>query len=414
MHFLTIDDFDVNGKTILLRTDLNSGLDNNNEPIDNIRIKYHSKTIEELSNKGAKVVIMTHQGRVNNNDFICLEKHAKLIEKHIGKNVKYIDDIFGSYAKKEIQSMKNGDVLLLENIRFSAEETSVKKEHHLSHMVKQLTPILDYYVNDSFAVNHRSHVSLVGFPQVLPSFAGRILKKELDVLTNVLKNPKRPSVLCLGGVKVEDSMKVIEQMMSCDTTDKVLTGGLVGMVFLAANGDYIGNATHKVLVEKKADLEIKHAKKLLKKYHNKIIMPVDFAVDVEGRRVEIPFSALPSDYPLLDIGQDTIYLYKKIIYNTATIICNGPMGVFEKKGFETGTVELFKVMEKSKAFTILGGGDSAIAAEKFKMLDKMNHVSTGGGAFILFISGKKLPAIDALITSAKKYNPLITRLTHKN
>ncbi|RLG13445.1 MAG: phosphoglycerate kinase [Candidatus Nanohalarchaeota archaeon] len=412
MHFLTIDDFEVDGKTILVRTDLNSGLDENKEPKDNIRIKYHSGTIKELSDKGAKVVVMTHQGRVNSRDFICLEKHAKLLENHTEKDVKYIDDIFGSYAKNTIKSMKKGDIVLLENVRFSAEETSVDKDSHLSHMVKQLAPILDYYVNDSFAANHRNHVSLVGFPQVLPSFAGRILQKELDVLTKVLDNPKRPSVLCLGGAKVDDSIKVIEQMLFNNSTDRVLTTGLVAMVFLAANGDYIGNATHKVLVEKKADLEIKYAKKLLKKYRDKIIMPVDFAVEVEGRRVEIPFSALPSDYPLLDIGQDTIELYKNIIHNAATVLCNGPAGVFEKEGFETGTVELFRAMEKSKAFSVLGGGDSAIAAERLGMLDKIDHVSTGGGAFILFISGKNLPAVDALINSAKKYGSLITRVTN--
>ncbi|MCK5039675.1 MAG: phosphoglycerate kinase [Candidatus Aenigmarchaeota archaeon] len=411
MHFLTIDDFEVDGKTILVRTDINSGVDENKEPVDNIRIKHHSKTIKELSDKGAKVVILAHQGRLNGDDFIRLEKHAELLSKHIEKDVKYIDDIFGSYAKKSIKEMEKGDIILLENVRFSVEETAVKKDHHKTHMVRELSGLFDYYVNDSFAVNHREHVSLIGFPAVLPSFAGRILQKELEVLTKLMENPQRPSVLCLGGGKVDDSIMVIEKMLSNDAVDTVLTSGLVSMVFLAANGDYIGNATHSVLVDKKADLEIKSAKKILKKYKDKIVMPIDFAIEVEGKRVEIPFSALPSDYPILDIGKKTIKLYKEIIDGAGTVVGNGPAGVFEKEQFALGTEELFHAMHESKAFAVIGGGDSSIAAEKMGLLDKMDHFSTGGGAFILYISGKSLPGVDALVNSAKKYSTLITRVS---
>ncbi|OYT34394.1 MAG: phosphoglycerate kinase [Candidatus Aenigmarchaeota archaeon ex4484_52] len=409
MNFLKIDDFNVSGKTILVRVDLNSSLNENKEPQDNIKIKYNSITIKQLSDLGAKVVVMSHQGRAGDDDLISMEKHAKLLSKHTEKEIKYIDDIFGTYAKNSIKSMKNGDIILLENVRFNAEENLLKENQHKTHLVSQLSPLLDYYVNDAFAVNHRTNASLIGFPEVLPSFAGRILQRELEVLTKIMNNPKRPSVLLLGGAKTNDSIKVIKQMLFSNAADIVLTSGLVSLLFLVADGVNIGNATHNILI-KKSNKDIKLAKKILEKFKNKILMPLDFAICVDNKRIELPISNLPIDYPILDIGEKTIKKYKDIILNAGNVIANGPAGVFEKKQFEKGTQELFEAMHKSKAFDVFGGGHTALALEKFGLLEKSSHVSTGGGAFILYISGEKLPGVNALINSAKKHHRLITRI----
>ncbi|MFH1127104.1 MAG: phosphoglycerate kinase [archaeon] len=409
MQFLKMDDFEVSGKTILVRTDLNSPLDENNQIIDNIRIKRHSETIRELSDKGARVVVMAHQGRAGDSDLTRLDAHARALSKHVGKMVTYIDDIFGTHAKNSIKGLRDGDIILLENVRFNAEETGLKENHHEAHMVRELRPLIDYYVNDAFAASHRAHVSLVGFPEVIPSFAGRVLQKELEILSKVSKNPERPAILSVGGSKIDDTMKVTEQILSAGACDKVLTSGLVGLVFLVASGEELGETTYNLLVKKKADLEIPRAKRLLAKYGNKIEMPVDVAICVNDNRIEMPVRNLPSDFPILDIGKETIKKYKSILNEAATIVGNGPAGMFEKKGFEKGTYELLKAMHECKAFTVLGGGHLALAAEQMDLLDKLAHVSTGGGAYILFMAGERLPAVDALVNAAQKQTPLIVR-----
>ena len=409
MQFLKMDDFEVKGKTVLVRTDLNSPLDENGNLMDNIRIKRHAETIGELSDKGAKVVVMAHQGRAGDSDFTNMEKHAETLSRHLKKPVTYVDDIFGTHAKKSIRGLSEGDIILLENVRFNAEETSVDERHHETHMVRELTPLLDYYVNDAFAAAHRSQVSLMGFTEVLPSFAGRVMQKELEILSRVSKNPDRPAILAVGGSKIDDSMKVMERMLFTNACDKVLTSGLMGLVFMVARGDEVGEATHATLVKKKADLEIPLAKKLLAKYASKIEVPVDLAICVNDKRIEIPSSSLPTDFPIFDIGEKTIKRYRQIIHEAATIVGNGPAGMFEKSGFDKGTNELLKAMHESKAFTVVGGGHLALAAEQAGYLDKLAHVSTGGGAYILFMSGEKLPAVDALVNSAEKQSPLIVR-----
>lgn len=409
MQFLKMDDFDVKGKTVLIRTDLNSPLDENGNLLDNIRIKRHAETIGELSEKGAKVVIMAHQGRAGDSDFIRLEKHAETLSKHLKKAVTYVDDIFGSHAKKSIMNMVEGDIILLENVRFNAEETAVEENHHEAHMVRELTPLLDYYVNDAFAAAHRAQVSLMGFPEVLPSFAGRVMQKELEILSKVSKNPDRPSILAVGGSKIDDSMKVMERMLLTNACDKVLTSGLMGLVFMIARGDEVGETTYNTLVKKKADLEIPLAKKLLAKYGSKIEIPTDLAICVNDKRIEISASSLPTDFPILDIGEKTIKRYRSIIMEAATIVGNGPAGMFEKSGFDKGTNELLKAMHESRAFAVVGGGHLALAAEQAGYLGKLAHVSTGGGAYILFMSGEKLPAVDALVNAAQKQAPLIVR-----
>ncbi|MCK5476331.1 MAG: phosphoglycerate kinase [Candidatus Aenigmarchaeota archaeon] len=410
MHFLTIDDFDVNNKTILVRTDLNSPMDENNQIIDNIRLKRHSKTIKELSDKGAKVVVMSHQGRAGDSDLTRLNKHADLLSKHIGKNVKYIDDIFGTYAKESIKSLKKGEIILLENIRFHSEETQMKENQHNSHVVKELSPLIDYFVNDAFAAAHRAQVSLVGFSEVLPCFAGRVMQREFEILSKVSKKPDRPSLLAVGGSKIDDTMKVVKQLLKSESCDKIITSGLVGLVFLVADGKDIGDSTYATIVKKKADLQIPLAKRLLEEYKDKIELPVDLAICVNGNRVEIPVEKLPTDFPIFDIGEKTIEKYAPFIKKAATIIGNGPAGMFEKEGFDKGTKELLKEINKSNAYTVLGGGHLALAAEQMGFLEKVAHVSTGGGAYILYMAGEELPAVNALVNSAQNQTPLIMRL----
>ena len=414
MQFLKMDDFDVRGKTVLVRTDLNSPMDENNEIIDNIRIRRHSETIRELADKGAKVVVMAHQGRAGDSDLIRLDKHAEALSKHVQKNVVYVDDLFGTHAKNCIKGLNDGDIILLENVRFNAEETTRKDDPHEAHMVRELAPLIDYYVNDAFAAAHRSHVSLVGFSEVVPSFAGRVLQKELEILSKVSKMPERPSVLAVGGSKIDDTMKVIERMLDANACDKVITSGLVGIVFIVAKGEDVGETTYNTLVKKKADLEIPRAKRLLARYESKIEVPIDVAICVNDKRIEMRTANLTTDFPILDIGDKTIRKYKGILDEAATVVGNGPAGMFEKKGFELGTYELLKAMHECKAFTVLGGGHLALAAEHMGLLDKVAHVSTGGGAYILFMAGERLPAVDALVNAAQKRAPLIVRSRYNN
>jgi phosphoglycerate kinase len=397
--FLTLDDTDVKNKIVLIRIDINSPYDQSTKKIfDNERIREHAKTIKELANKKAKVVILAHQGRKGDPDFISLDQHAQLLSKHIGKKVEFIKDVIGKKAKEKIQSLKPGEILLLDNVRLLDDETEEKtaEEHSNSQLVKNLAPLADIFVNDAFSAAHRSHASVVGFTRVLPSYAGRVMEKEIIASEQAL-NPEHPTVYVLGGAKPEDCLGIMKYMLQKKTLDIALTCGVVGELFLLAKGYHLGKATMDFL-EKKGFMKFaEDAKNLLEKYGNKIEMPIDVAVDENAKRKEIPVENLPVNSQLMDIGSDTLKNYEQFFKKAKTIVVKGPAGVYEKSGFEIGTKKILENIAKAKCFSLICGGDTTVAMEKLGIdKTKFSYVSIAGGALITYLSGKPMPGIESL------------------
>ncbi|NPA61993.1 MAG: phosphoglycerate kinase [Methanococci archaeon] len=411
--FLTLDDFNFEDKRVVLRVDINCPIDPNTEEIlDDKRIREIKNTIIELINKGAKVVILAHQSRPGKKDFTTLKNHAKVLSKVIGKDVNYVDEVIGSTAREAIVNMKNGDVVLLENIRFYSEEVLSEwkkwenitpKKQAETNLIKRLSPLFDYFVNDAFAAAHRAQPSLVGFSYYMPMIAGRLMEKEVSVLSKVLENPEKPCVYVLGGAKADDSIRVMKNVLENGTADKILTSGIVANIFLIAMGYDLG-VNLKIIENLGLIDQIDIAKKLLDKFGEKIEVPIDVAINVNDERVEEDLSKDKKVSGLInDIGEKTIKHYQEIIKNAKTIVANGPAGVFEKEAFAKGTEELLKAIAVSNGFSVIGGGHLSAAAELFELASQIDHVSTGGGATLDFLAGEKLPVIEMLKESYKKY-----------
>lgn len=395
--FFTLDDFDVKNKTVLVRVDINSPLDPKTlEIIDVTRMEACAPTIIELSEREAKVVVLAHQGRPGDWDFVPLDKHAKAMSGILGRDVRYVDDIFGQKAKDAIRAMKPGDVVMLGNVRGYKDETAKKSSEELSRcdMVRELSSLADYFVNDAFAAAHRAQTSLVGFPYVLPSMAGRLMEKELKTLNRVFENPERPTLFFFGGAKFDDAITMIEKLKKRGIADHIALVGMAGEAFVAARGVNLGG-TMELL---KGNFE--GAKKLI---DNSILLPVDFAYAEDGRRIEVSVGDLPIDEIVYDIGQESIDLFTDYIKKAKTIVVSGPAGKFEDELFVKGTKELFEAVTESKAFSLAGGGHTTAALEKLGLKERFSYVSTGGGALEAFMLGEELPAVKALEQSYERF-----------
>jgi phosphoglycerate kinase len=398
VDFKTIDDFDVKGKRVLVRIDINSAVDPSTGIIlDDSRIKAHTQTIEELSNKGAKVILLSHQSRPGKNDFTTLEQHADKLSDSLGQYVKYIDSIFSSVAIQAIENLADGEILLLENVRFFSEESLNRspEQQSKSVLVNTLSPHIDIFINDAFATAHRSHVSLVGFTKVIPSAAGRLMEKEVRIITQSLKNAEKPCIFILGGVKADDSIEVAENVLMNKTADFILTTGLVANIFLCGAGFNIGKINEDFIENKGYFHLIDKTKELLKKYGDKIVMPMDLAIEENSKRIDTDIENIPNK-PVFDIGIKTIENYDEKIKNAKTIFANGPAGVFENPNFAVGTDDILNAIAKSSAFTVIGGGHIGAAAISMGFSDQLDHISSGGGASISLLAGKKLVAVEAL------------------
>jgi phosphoglycerate kinase len=397
LDFYTIDDFDMDDKTVLLRVDVNSPVDpNTGHLLDETRIRLHSETIAEISRKGAKTVILAHQSRPGKKDFTTLKQHAEALSQILGRPVKYVDDIFGSNARGFISGMRKGDILLLENVRFYSEEI-LKRDPELqskTHIVKKLLPLVDYFINDAFAASHRSQPSLVGFAVKLPSGAGRIMERELKALYSAMDNAEKPCVYVLGGVKVDDSIMVMENVLSNGSADYILTTGLVANIFLWGAGFNIRKKNREFIKNKSYCEWVEKSKNLLKEFKGKIILPRDVAVCIGDKREEFRAENIPNNL-IYDIGTETIKEYAQIIREARTLFANGPAGVFEKEGFSIGTEDILNSIAASSGFSIIGGGHLAAAANQMG-LSGISHVSSGGGASINLLAGEKLPAVEVL------------------
>jgi|TARA_B100000085_G_scaffold108404_1_gene98912 phosphoglycerate kinase len=411
--FLTMDDYELSGENVILRIDINSSINpENGDLLDDTRIKRHSATVKELSDKNARVIVLAHQSRPGKLDFVNLEKHGKRMSEIIEREIKFVDDIYGEKAIQEIKNIKDGQIILLDNVRFDKEEINLKTFENdnfmtqsKARMVKTLAPHASYFVNDAFAASHRCQPSLVGFSEYMPALAGRVMQRELDFLGKAISSGPTPRIAVLGGSKAADSVSIAENFLE-KGVEQILTGGVVANIFLIASGIDIGKPSTEFIEKQIPDHEkvIELAKKLLSKYDGKIEIPSDVALNKDGKRYGTNVENLPEKYPLFDIGVDTLVRYIQIIENAGTVIANGPMGVFEDSEFATGTNEIFSAISKSKGMTVVGGGETAMAFNQMGLAEGIKHISTGGGACISFMSGETMPALEAMRRSKKRFN----------
>ena len=402
----TLDDFAYEGKVVLCRVDINQPVDRDTGTLrSTARIEACVPTIRELSRKGAKVVLLAHQGSdIEYKNYYTLRPHQKVLQALLGHRVEFVEDVCGPAAQNKIRSLENGEILLLDNVRFMAEEQTLFELHlHLSHaqqaktqVVQKLAPLADLYVCDAFAAAHRDQPTLCGFEEVLPSAMGRLFEKEFCVLSELKSAPDRPCTFVLGGAKVSDAFLMMETALKDGCADQILTGGLVGNILMAARGDEIGKGSMDFILESGYGQYIKTARELLGTYAQKICLPTDLAWAEDGVRKEAAVGEIPADICALDIGKRTMERYQEILRVSATVFANGPMGVFEKAPTELGTKTVWETMGELNAFTVIGGGDSLAAAAQYGQMEKMDYVCTGGGALIRFLAGEELPVIKAL------------------
>ena len=409
----TIDEFDIAGKTVLLRVDMNQPVDKEKDTLKSTqRIEACAPTVKELSDKGAKVVVLAHQGSdIEYENFYCTRPHAKVLSALIGKEVKWIEDVCGPTAREAIRSMKDGEIILLDNVRFCSEEQTLfeqklkltHEQQALTQVVTKLAPLADLYVNDAFAASHRDQPSLCGFEQVLPSAMGRLFEKEYVVISELMERPEKPCVFILGGSKISDAFIMMETVLGKGSADTVLTGGLVGNIMLHALGKPLGQKSEDFIYAKNYEEYIPKAKAIYEKYADKIVLPEDLAGVTDSERKEYALDEVPEDLSAIDIGAETIKKYRALIMSAKTVFVNGPMGVFEQAPSETGTKAVFEALAETDAYTVVGGGDSVTAARKYKVSDKLGYVCTGGGALIRFLTGEELPVVKALRHAAEVF-----------
>ena len=392
MNKKTVKDIDVNCKKVLVRCDFNVPIDSETGKItDNRRIRAALSTIQYLLDHNAKVILCSHLGRPKGefNLKYSLKPVAEELSKLLNKDVKLAKDVIGESAKELTSNMKEGDIVLLENVRFHKEEEQNDPEYS-----KALASMAEIYVNDAFGTAHRAHSSTTGVADYLPAVSGFLIEKELEFLGGALENPKHPFVAILGGAKVSDKIGVIENLL--DKVDTLIIGGGMAYTFYKAQGHHIGTS---ICEEDKLDL----AKSILEKAQEKgvkLLLPVDNHVSSEysnnGEDKIVDSTEIPDGFMGLDIGPKTIEKFEEAVKDAKTVVWNGPLGVCEFDKFATGTKAVATMLSKIEATTIIGGGDSAAAIEKLGLADKMTHISTGGGASLEFLEGKTLPGIACL------------------
>ena len=402
----TLDDLDVEGTTVGVRIDVNSPIGDDGTLADDARLRAHVDTLSELLERGGRVAVLAHQGRPGGDDFVPLESHADRLSELLERPVDYVDATFTEAARDAVRNLENGDCVVLENTRFYSEEYMEFEPDRAAetHLVEGLAPVLDAYVNDAFAAAHRSQPSLVGFPTVLPGYAGRVMEAELDVLGTIEETPE-PRVYVLGGAKVSDSIDVAWSVLEKDLADHVLTAGVVGNVFLIADGVDLGDASSDFIYDQGYWDEIDRAADLLDAYGDRIALPRDVAVERDGQRHEIGINALPpeNEEAAMDIGDSTLSYYERILEDAETVILNGPAGVFENETFQKGTRRLYGTATDVET-SIVGGGDTASALRRLG-IEGFSHVSTGGGAALRMLTAEPLPAVTALENAPKRQQP---------
>ncbi len=400
-NFYTLDDVDPTNKRVFLRVDINVPLDPSTlQILDDTRIRAISETLSQLDD--SKVVIGSHQSRPGKDDFTSLEPHANCLAKYCNQHVRFVEDVLGPQARQKIARLQTGEVLVLDNLRMCSEENIDDKPEKLvkTNLVKRLAPLFDLYIDDAFATAHRSQPSIAGLTELLPSAAGRLMEKELKAVSTLLKQPNRPCIYVLGGAKVEDKIPVIQHILERDKADKILLGGVPAKLFLKAMDRKLSAQDEKDMAE--LSTYVNQAKAILKNHRDKIETPTDLAYDESGKRLDISVESIPGKESGLDIGTKTIEKYAKVVEGAATTVANGPLGVFERTGFDKGTKNVLESMSKGNAYTVIGGGHLVGLAAILGIDEKFSHVSTAGGAMLSLLSGQSLPGVDALVRAAAR------------
>ena len=391
MNKKTVKDVDLKGKKVFVRCDFNVPMDENQNITDNTRIKAALPTIKYLLEQNCKIILASHLGRPKGEvkPEFSLKPVAKELSKLLGKEVIMANDVIGEDATTKAANLKNGEIMLLENVRFHREETDNDPE-----FAKKLASMAEIFVNDAFGTAHRAHASTTGIADYIPGVAGFLIEKELKFLGNAINNPERPFVALLGGAKVSDKIGVIDSLL--DKVDTLMIGGGMAYTFFKAQGYNVGNSLCEV---EKTGLALEAMEKAKAK-GVKLLLPIDtkvgkeFKPDTESKTVA--WTEIPDGWEGFDIGEKTIEMFKNELQSAKTVIWNGPLGLFEFDQFAIGTNEIAKTLADLDATTIIGGGDSAAAVTKAGLADKMTHISTGGGASLEFLEGKKLPGIECL------------------
>ncbi|MDY6777388.1 MAG: phosphoglycerate kinase [Candidatus Nanohaloarchaea archaeon] len=390
----TLNDLDRQG-TALVRLDLNSPVIDG-EVQDNKRFERHARTVEQLLDRGHPVAILAHQGRPGRDDFTTTRQHADILEQRLGQDVAYEDTIHASRARKHIQELRDGEVLMLENVRFLSEELRNEdpETHADSLLVKRLSREADFYVNDAFSAAHRSHASLVGFQPRMDSYAGQVMEEELTYIDQIRSRIDGRTVMLAGGAKPSDVLAVMEQFARDDVVDDFLLGGVVAKLFLREQGIETGDDR---LVDSTFQDNRKKVRNLLDGYSDRIHLPIDMAAQESGERHETQTGELDSDTTYMDIGSQTIQQYRDRLQDADSILVKGGPGAFEDEPFQQGTEELLQAVAETDAFSVVGGGDTTNALDMLGIdTDRFDHVSIAGGAYIKRLLGNDLAAVQAL------------------
>ena len=403
MEIGTIASLPCEDRTVLLRLDLNSPIDPGTGAIlDDKRFREHLPTIRALER--AKVVVLTHQSRPGKKDYTPLAAHAAKLEAMLGRPVTYVEDVFGACAREAVAGMARGDVLMLENVRFNAEEnlTVTPEDAAKTVLVKRLAALGDFFVNDAFGTAHRSQPTVVGLPVLLRSAAGLLMEREVSQLSRVFGGAPRPVVVVLGGTKVDDSIDVARHVLDNGVADTVMAIGVVANVFYLAQGRSIGGPSRALIEQLKYLPLVDVARDLLATYGDRIVLPSTVAVRENGARAEYPADRIPADAQVMDAGASAVAELARVLSSAGTVVFNGPAGVFEDPAFALGTHELLRAAAEAD-FSVIGGGHTAAVVEKLGIDNRFTHISTGGGACIEFLTGKTLPAVAALERSKQTF-----------
>ncbi|MEM5871615.1 MAG: phosphoglycerate kinase [Candidatus Aenigmatarchaeota archaeon] len=389
----SVRDVDLQGKTVLMRVDYNLPLDEKGNVTDHTRISATMRTLNHILNENAKLVLISHLGRPKNREnHLRMDVVAKELSNLLGIEVKKLDECIGNEVEKAVKEMKEGDIILLENIRFYPEETD-KDAKKREEFARKIASLGDIYVNEAFAASHRDHASITGIPKFIPGCAGLSFLREVRMIDSIVKNPERPYAAIIGGAK-DDKILAIENLLP--KVDVMLMGGVIGNTFLKAKGFDIGDSKYE-------EAFLPKAKEILENANDKILLPDDVIVEINGEIDQLPVSEVRNGMKIMDIGPETIVNYKNALRKAKTIIWAGPLGMFEKKPFEKGTLYIASFISGLEAKTLVGGGDSISAMQMLNMAERMTHISTGGGAFVDYITKDRFPGLEALKDSLRMH-----------
>jgi len=406
---LTLDDVDLQGRTVLFRVDVNSPIEpSSGELLDDGRLRAIVPTLLRI--QSSRVVLLAHQSRPGKADFTSMRKHCDRLSEIIGRPIDFISDVCGDEALKKIAGMSDGDIIFLDNVRALEEEYGVKydsnEETELTEIVTSLADVSDVYVTDAFAAAHRRSPTLTGFTHQMPCIAGTLMEREISSLRVALRNPPKPYLAILGGAKCDDSVSVAENLISKGSVDKIAFVGVTGNLMLWVSGQDIGDR-NKDFIRATLKEDFKEAWDTAKKIHSEhpdmMFLPVDIAVDSDGERLQMTLQELPTENPIYDVGIETLKSLRPLVQEAGCVLWNGPASYFELPEFAFGTIEILNMCTETEAMTIIGGGHTSALVNSRGVSDQVTHNSTGGGSTMSFLSGDSMPVIASLKDSCSRF-----------